>query len=296
MKSGTVSLVGRPNSGKSTLLNALVGQKISIVSDKPQTTRYLIRGILNDERGQAVFVDTPGIHKPQYLMNERMQHMTMEAFKDVDLVLLLVDGSASFGAGERYVLDLLKNSGPRALLLINKIDKIAKPQLLPIMELYSREYGFLEIIPISATLHDNLKLVVEKVFDYLPGGEAVFTGDRPSDRTRSFMVSELIREKILERMRDELVYATAVLLKKFEEERRAPGTLFRLEAEILVEKRSQQGIILGKGGLMLRDIGIAARQELEAYLGGKVYLGLHVRTIQRWRDNETVLNELEFES
>jgi len=295
MKSGTVTLIGRPNSGKSTLLNALIGEKISIVSDRPQTTRYGIRGVLNDPRGQAVLVDTPGIHKPQYRMNQRMQHVTMEALHDVDLVLLLVDGSISFGAGERFTLDTLKTCKPRSLLLINKIDKIAKPKLLPIMERYSGEYDFLEIIPISATTRDNVGLVTDKIFEFLPDGEAAFANDQVTDRTERFMAAELIREKILERMRDELAYATAVLLKKFDESKRAAGNLIRLEAEILVEKPSQQGIILGQGGLMLRDIGTAARRELEAHLGCRVFLGLRVRTVHRWRNNESVLNNLEFE-
>ncbi len=295
MKSGTVTLVGRPNSGKSTLLNAIVGEKVSIVSDKPQTTRCGIRGILNDARGQAIFVDTPGIHKPQYHMNRRMQHVALEALKDVDLVLLLIDGSIAFGAGERFTLDTVKSHKPRSILLINKIDKIAKPRLLPIIERYSAEYEFLDIIPISATARDNVDLVTEKVFEFLPEGEACFPADQVTDRTERFMAAEIIREKILERMRDELAYTTAVLLRNFDESKRAAGNLTRLEAEILVEKRSQQGIILGQGGLMLRDIGIAARKDLEAHLGCKVFLGLKVRTVHKWRDNESVLNELELD-
>ncbi len=295
MKSGTVTLLGRPNSGKSTLLNALVGEKISIVSDKPQTTRFGIRGILNGPRGQATFIDTPGIHKPQYRMNLRMQHITQAAMHGVDLVLLLIDGSTSFGAGERFVIEMLKSLKPQALLLINKIDRIAKPKLLPIMQHYSAEYDFLDIIPISATEHDNLDIVVDKVFEYLPEGEPSFEEEQITDRTERFMATELIREKILERTRDELVYATAVLLKKFDESKRESKNLVLLEAEILVEKQSHQGIILGAQGSMLRDIGTAARKELEAYLGCKVYLGLRVRTVRKWRDNESVLNELEFE-
>lgn len=295
MKSGTVTILGRPNSGKSTLLNALIGEKVSIVSDKPQTTRYGIRGILNDARGQIVFVDTPGIHKPQYRMNVRMERITREAMRDVDLALLVVDGSIAFGAGERFVLDLLRSLGVRSILSINKIDKIAKPKLLPLIQRYSTANDFLEIIPISATERDNLDLLLDKVFEYLPDGEASFDRETVTDRTERFMVSELIREKILERTREELVYATAVLLKKFDESRRGSRKLVVLEAEILVEKSSQQGIILGAQGSRLRDIGIAARKDLEELLGCKVYLGLRVRTIQKWRNNESVLNELDFE-
>ncbi len=294
MKSGTVTLIGRPNSGKSTLLNTLVGEKISIVSERPQTTRYGIRGILNEARGQAIFIDTPGIHKPQYRMNQRMQHVTLEALQDVDLVLLLVDGSISFGAGEQFTLETLKTRSPRSILLINKIDKIAKPKLLPIIDRYSAAHNFLDIIPISATERDNISLVIDKVFEYLPQGEAVFPRDQVTDCTERLMAAEFIREKILERMRDELAYCTAVCIRTFDESKRTAGNLVRMEAEILVEKPSQQGIILGQGGLMLRDIGTAARKDLEAQLGCKVYLGLRVRTVHRWRNNESVLNDLEF--
>ncbi len=295
MKSGTVAIIGRPNTGKSTLLNAIIGEKITIVSDKPQTTRYSIRGILNDPRGQAVFVDTPGIHRPEYQMNRRMQHATREALREVDLVLLLIDGSVSFGAGERFTLELVKNLKIPSILLVNKIDKVAKPKLLPVMRRYSVEHDFLDIIPVSATERDNVDLTIDKVFENLPEGEAIFDQDQVTDRTERFIAAEFIREKILERTRDELVYATAVLLKTFDESRRTARNLVRLEAEILVEKHSQQGIILGREGTLLRDIGTAARQDLEAHLGCKVYLGLRVRTVNKWRNNESVLNDLDFQ-
>lgn len=294
MKSGSVALIGRPNSGKSTLLNAIIGEKISIVSDKPQTTRYRIRGILNEARGQAVFVDTPGIHKPQYRMNERMQRTTRGVMREVDLVLLMIDASAAPGAGEQFTIGVLQSLKPRAMLLINKIDKIAKPKILPIMQRYSTAYDFLEIIPVSALKSDNLRLVVDKVFEHLPEGELAFQPELITDRTERFLTAEFIREKILERTRDELVYATAVLVRNFDESVRESARLVRIEADILVEKRSHQGIILGAQGSRLRDIGIAARQQLEQLLGSRVYLGLRVRTATKWRDNEPILNELEF--
>jgi GTP-binding protein Era len=294
VKSGSVALIGRPNSGKSTLLNAIIGEKISIVSDKPQTTRYRIRGILNEARGQAVFVDTPGIHKPQYRMNERMQRTTRGVMREVDLVLLMIDASAAPGAGEQFTIGVLQSLKPRAMLLINKIDKIAKPKILPIMQRYSTAYDFLEIIPVSALKSDNLRLVVDKVFEHLPEGELAFQPELITDRTERFLTAEFIREKILERTRDELVYATAVLVRNFDESVRESARLVRIEADILVEKRSHQGIILGAQGSRLRDIGIAARQQLEQLLGSRVYLGLRVRTATKWRDNEPILNELEF--
>jgi GTP-binding protein Era len=292
-KSGTVAIVGRPNSGKSTLLNAIVGQKISIVSDKPQTTRHRILGILTDPRGQVVFVDTPGIHKPGYHMNQRMLKCAHDALWDVDLVLLMVDASVPFGAGESYVLETEKNARARALLLINKIDRTAKPNLLPIIDRYAKEYQFLEIIPISALTGDNVGLMLNKLFEYLPEGEALFDAEQITDRSERFLSAEFIREKILERTREEIPYTSAVLVRRFDESRRKRESLVLVDADILVEKKSQQGIIIGAGGMKLKDIGIAARRDLERLLGCKVYLSLRVLTSLRWRDNNAVLDELE---
>ncbi len=293
MKSGITTIIGRPNSGKSTLLNAIVGQKISIVSDKPQTTRHRILGIFGDHRGQICFADTPGIHKPQYRMNERMQRTVLDSLKDVDLVALVVDGSSPTGAGERFVLEMVKARVPKAFLLINKIDRIAKPKLLPVMRRYSEAFDFLEVIPISALKRDNITLVVDKIFEQMPEGEPAFDSELYTDRSERFLCSELIREKILERTREEIPYTTAVLLKNFDESRRATGNLIVIEAEILVERRSQQGIILGAGGLQLRELGKAARLELEGLLGCRVFLGLQVRAADKWRDNDAILDELE---
>lgn len=293
MKSGTVTLIGRPNSGKSTLLNALVGQKISIVSDKPQTTRHRVLGILTEPRGQVVFVDTPGIHRPYYRMNRRMLRTVHESLRDVDLVLLLVDASVPFGSGENFVLDMVKGIEPKALLLLNKIDLIAKPILLPIIERYAKAHDFLEIVPISVLDGDNTRLLLDKIFTYLPEGEALFDADQVTDRTERFLTAEFIREKILDRTREELPYATAVLVRRFDETARESKKLVLIEADILVEKRSQQGIILGAGGLQLRNVGIAARRDLETLLGCKVHLALRVRTVRKWRDNDTILDELE---
>jgi GTP-binding protein Era len=292
MKSGTVAITGRPNSGKSTLLNALVGQKISIVSDKPQTTRNRILGIRTEKRGQITFVDTPGIHKPAYLMNERMLRVVTDSLNEAGLVLLMVDASISFGAGESYALTLLRRSGAKAILVLNKIDRIAKPRLLPIMERYGRELEFLEIIPASALTGDNLDLLLDRLFHHLPEGEALFAADLVTDRTERFLTSEFIREKILEHTREEIPYATAVLIRKFDETRREEAKVVVIEADILVEKKSQQGIILGAGGSQIRNVGTAARHEIEQLLGCRVYVGLTVRTVRRWRDDEAVLNEL----
>ncbi len=295
MKAGTVSIVGRPNSGKSTLLNAMVGQKISIVSKNPQTTRHNILGILSDHRGQVAFVDTPGIHKPGYEMNRRMLDSVITALKHIDLILLVIDGSTSFGSGEQFALDKVKNAGHPAMLLINKIDRIAKPRILPIIKHYSESHNFLEIIPISALRGDNCDLLLEKVFEHLPAGNALYDPEQITDRSERFFSAELIREKVLEQLREELPYTTAVLITGFDETNRSERELVKIRADILVEKRSQQGIIIGSGGHQLRDLGIAARKELEKMLGCKVHLELTVRTCPRWRDDDRVLNELGFE-
>ncbi len=293
MKSGTAAIIGRPNSGKSTLLNSLVGQKISIVSSKPQTTRHKILGIVTEPRGQVVFMDTPGIHKPAYGMNRRMLHTVYDGIRDVDLVLLVVDASISFGSGEHFVLETVKKTNAPTLLLLNKIDIIAKPRLLPIMQRYASAYAFLEIIPLSAKKGENLDLLREKLFEYLPEGEPLYDAEQFTDRTERFLASEFIREKLLERVREELPYTCAVLIRKFDESQRAARNLVVIEADILVEKRSQQGIVLGAGASQLRDLGIAARQELEQLLDCKVYLELQVKTSHNWRNDEAILDQLE---
>jgi GTPase len=292
MKSGTVIIIGRPNSGKSTLLNALVGQKISIVSATPQTTRHRIVGIATEARGQIIFMDTPGIHKPAYSMNRRMLHIVYDGIKDVDLALLVVDASISFGSGEHFALEMVKKAEIPFFCLLNKIDKIAKPKLLPTMQRYGNAYNFLEILPISAKSGENLEILTDSIFSRLPEGKPLYDPEQITDRSERFLAAEFIREKLLERVREELPYACAVFIRKFDEGHREDKKLVVIEADILVEKRSQQGIIVGAGASKLREIGTSARQSLEHLLGCKVYLGLQVRTAPNWRNNESMLDEL----
>ncbi|HSW37999.1 MAG TPA: GTPase Era [Acidobacteriota bacterium] len=293
MKSGTAVIIGRPNSGKSTLINALVGRKISIVSSKPQTTRHRIAGIMTEDRGQIVFMDTPGIHRPAYSMNRRMLHTVYDSLRDVDLVVLVVDACISFGAGEQFVLEIVRKAQRPSFLLLNKIDILDKTKLLPVIKRYSESCDFLEIIPVSAKTGDNLDLLTDKLFDALPEGEPLRDTDSITDRSERFLAAEFIREKILHRVREELPYACAVLIRKFDEERREEKNLVVIDADILVEKRSQQGIILGAGASQLRDLGIAARKDLEELLGCKVFLGLQVKTRRNWRNDDAVLDELD---
>ncbi len=292
MKTGVAVIVGRPNSGKSTLFNSLVGEHVSIVSDKPQTTRHRILGVLNKGDAQIVFADTPGIHKPAYRMNVRMQQAVQEAMAGVDFLLHVVDASEPFGSGENYVLQMVRVAEIPSVLLLNKIDRMAKPKLLPIMDRYGRESTYTEIIPISALDRTNLDLVIDAVIRRLPEGPPQFEPEQVTDRTERFLSGELIREKILQRTREEIPYATAVLITKFDESDRTSRKLVRIEADIIVEKRSQQGIILGARGGMLKQVGTAARLDLQNMLGCRVYLSLMVRTVTGWRNEEGMLDEL----
>jgi len=226
-------------------------------------------------------------------MNRRMLHTVYEGLRDVDLVLLVTDASISFGAGESFALETVKKAQAPSILLLNKIDKIAKPTLLPIMQRYGAAHDFLEIIPISAKCGENLDLLRERIFDNLPEGEPLYEAEQYTDRSERFLAAEFVREKLLERVREELPYTSAVLIRKFDESRRSAQNLVVIEADILVEKRSQQGIILGAGGLRIRDVGIAARTDLEELLDCRVFLDLTVRTVSNWRNDDRVLDDLD---
>ena len=289
MNSGYVALIGRPNAGKSTLLNRLVGQKIAAVSDKPQTTRFKIQGIITKPEGQVVFVDTPGVHQPGYELNRRMMSAVQDALMGVDLVCLIRDASVSTGNGDRFVLDLVKRSEKTALLLLNKIDKLEeKSALLPLMDWYRHEYDWREIIPISALKDEMTDVLVESCLRHLPEGEPIFSEDELTDQSLRVMVAEIVREKILHVTGDEIPYVTAVVTEKFEEVR---DDFTRIYCVIVVERASQKKIIIGKGASRLKEIGIRARREIEELLGHRCHLELFVKVEEDWRNKEQLLDE-----
>ena len=293
-RSGVVALIGRPNAGKSTLLNRLVGAKVTIVSDSPQTTRHRIRGVVTTEEGQAVFVDTPGVHKPLYAMNRRMMKVTRRTLHEVDLITLMVDASEPTGGGIRYLMSMIEPVLTPVILALNKVDRMPKPALLPIISRFADERQFAEIIPVSALRGDNSKALLEAVFRHLPIGPFLFPDDAITDRPIRFLVAELIREQLLHRIREELPYSTAVVIERWEDPERV-GALTRIEATILVERDSQKPIVIGRQGSMLKQVGKAARLEIEQLVGGRVNLRLWVRVRSSWRQRHTVLDRLEIE-
>jgi GTP-binding protein Era len=287
-RAGFASIVGRPNVGKSTLVNQLVGQKVSIVSDKPQTTRNRILAVVNRPEGQIVVFDTPGIHKPLHRMNERMLDAAVQSLGQVEVALWVVDATEGYGPGDRHVREILKRAGKPVILGINKIDRVPKPKLLPIMEAYRHQLDFAEVIPFSALKGENVELVAQRLIALLPEGEPLYPADFLTDQHERFFVAEMVREKILREMREELPYTTGVVIERFLEEE----SMVRIEASILVERENQKGILIGKKGAMLKQIGTSARHEIEKFLGAKVFLGLFVKVRPKWREDPRVLDEM----
>ncbi|HEY6245779.1 MAG TPA: GTPase Era [Pyrinomonadaceae bacterium] len=288
--SGYVALIGRPNAGKSTLLNSLVGQKIAAVSNKPQTTRFQIKGVITRPDGQIVLVDTPGVHQPGYELNRRMMATVQDALLGVDLLCLIRDASVSTGQGDRFVLDLIKRSGKAALLLLNKIDKLDdKSALLPLMDWYSKEYDWREIIPISALKDEMMDVLIESCVRHLPEGAPIFDEDELTDQSLRVLVSEMVREKLLDTTGDEIPYVTAVVTDRYEEVR---DDFTRIYCTIVVEKASQKKIVIGRGANRLKEIGIGARREIEKLLGHRVHLELFVKVEEDWRNREQLLDEM----
>jgi GTPase len=288
-KCGVVALIGRPNSGKSTLLNRIVGEKVAIVSNKPQTTRTRVSGVLTRPEGQIVFLDTPGIHRPEHKLNRRMMATVTDALSTVDVVLMIVDASRRTGGSDRFVFEAIKQSHIPVFLLLNKIDLLRdKTKLLPVIERYSSEKEFVEIIPVSALTGDGIELLIERVLAYLPAGTPLYPDDEITDQPERTLVAEFVREKILEQTGDELPYVTAVVTERWEE----TSDLTQIYCAIFVERPSHKAIVIGKGGARLKQIGTAARVEIENLLGRHVFLNLFVKVREHWRDNERVLDEL----
>ena len=291
MKSGFVSFIGRPNAGKSTLLNRIIGTKLAIVSDKPQTTRNRILGVKNYPDGQVVFIDTPGIHRPLHRMNVRMVDAAVDTIREVDVLGLVVDVTEPPGKGDRFVMDLVKHAPAPVFLILNKIDLIKKVSLLPIMQQYSEMSSFAEIIPVSAGTGDNVDRLERIVLDRLPEGEPRYPPDYLTDQPERFFAAEIVREKLLQLTRAEIPFSSAVVIDKFEEPEGANGIL-KLYCTIVVERNSQKPIVIGHGGDMIKRIGIAAREDLEKFFDAKVFLDLHVRVKSEWREDEGVLNDI----
>jgi GTP-binding protein Era len=290
VKSGFVALVGRPNAGKSTLMNRLVGQKIAIVSDKPQTTRNRITGVRNYANGQVVFVDTPGIHRPMHRLNVRMVDAALSALRDVDLVVALVDASEPAGGGDRFLMEAIKKVDTPRILALTKVDLIAKEKLLPLIERYDRDVAFADIVPISALTGANLDRLEAVILSHLPEGEPLYPEDYLTDQPERFFVSELVREQVLRHTHAELPFASAVVVDRFEEP--DEKGLLRLYCTILVERESQKPIVVGKAGSMIKAIGTAARLELERFFDARVFLDLRVKVRADWREDERVLDDL----
>lgn len=289
-RAGYVALIGRPNAGKSTLLNHLVGEKIAAVSNKPQTTRYQIRGVITREAGQIVLVDTPGVHQPGYLLNRRMMAAVHDALAGVDVVVLLRDASTPTGNGDRFTLELVKDSGQPALLALNKTDKLKdKSELLSLMEWYAQEHDWRAIVPLSARTGDAVDILLGELIQSLPAGDAIFGADELTDQPVRAIVAEIVREKILRTTGEEIPYVTAVVTEKYEQEH---ADFARIYCAIFVERASQKRIIIGKGGARLKEVGTAARHDIERLVGHKVYLELFVKVEEGWRDSERTLNEL----
>ncbi|MCF2646879.1 GTPase Era [Niallia sp. JL1B1071] len=290
-KSGFISIIGRPNVGKSTFLNRVIGQKIAIMSDKPQTTRNKVQGVLTTDDSQLIFIDTPGIHKPKHRLGDFMMKVAQNTLKEVDLILFMVNAEEGFGKGEEFILEKFQTVKTPIFLVINKIDTIHPDQLFSIIESYKEKYPFKEIIPISALEGNNVETLLTQIKKYLPEGPQFYPADQVTDHPERFIVSELIREKALHLTREEIPHSLAVVIEKME---RKPNDVINVMATIIVERDSQKGIIIGKQGSMLKEIGKRARTDIENLLGNKVYLELWVKVQKDWRNKMTQLRDFGF--
>ena len=287
MRSGFVALAGRPNAGKSTLINSLIGEKVAIVSSKPQTTRSEIRGIYTDENCQIIFTDTPGIHKPKFRLESRMNKEAVDVIQGVDLIYLVVDASVPYAKGDEFVLNMVKNTGLPVFLVLNKMDKMKPEKIVKVIQQWQERYDFAEYFPLSAKFGRSFEDLIKTTSKYLPEGDLLYPAEMTSDGAENFRIAELIREKILTQTEDEVPHAAAVLIenKEFKKDK------VYIQAMILVERDSQKGIMIGKQGQMLKKIGSLAREDIEKLLGKKVFLELFVRVESEWRSRDARITE-----
>jgi GTPase len=287
MKSGFVSIVGRPNVGKSTLINSIIGKKIAITSDKPQTTRNIIQGIYNEDDTQIVFVDTPGIHKPRHKLGKALNRQAYYSISDVDVILFMVDAKEALGPGDKYVMEKLKEETKPVILILNKIDSISKNEIILKIEQYKDLYPFKEIIPLSALTKDNVDTLIKVVKTYLTDTVKYYEDDTITNKPVNFVIAELVREKVFKYTEEEVPHSVTCLVEHVEKNNNA----FNIHVSIIVDRDSLKKIIVGKQGSKIKQIGIESREEIEALLGTKVYLELFVKTIKKWRDKERYLQE-----
>ena len=287
MRSGFVALAGRPNAGKSTLINSLIGEKVAIVSSKPQTTRSEIRGVYTDENCQIIFTDTPGIHKPKFRLESRMNKEAADVIQGVDLIYLVVDASVPYAKGDEFVLNMVKNTGLPVFLVLNKMDKMKPEKIVKVIQQWQERYDFAEYFPLSAKFGRSFEDLIKTTSKYLPEGDLLYPAEMTSDGAENFRIAELIREKILTQTEDEVPHAAAVLIenKEFKKDK------VYIQAMILVERDSQKGIMIGKQGQMLKKIGSLAREDIEKLLGKKVFLELFVRVESEWRSRDARITE-----
>jgi GTPase len=291
MRCGFVALIGRPNVGKSTLLNRLVGTKLAIVSDKPQTTRTRIVGVRNYEQGQAIFLDTPGIHRPTHRMNVRMVDAAVDGIRQADVLALVTDATdARRGRGERFILEQVEKATTPMVLVINKVDLVARPSLLPLIDAWQQRRAFAEIVPVSALTGDNVDRLERLLLEHLPEGEAMFPDDYLTDQPERFFVAETVREKVLGLTHAEIPFSSAVVVDRFEEA--DEKGIMRFYCSILVERESQKPILIGRAGEMIKRIGTAARLDLETFFDARVFLDLRVKVQSAWREDDRLLDQL----
>lgn len=291
-KSGFISIIGRPNVGKSTFLNRVVGQKIAIMSDKPQTTRNKVQGVLTGDSSQMIFIDTPGIHKPKHKLGDFMMKVAKNTLKEVDAILFMVNATEPIGAGDNMIIDMLKDNKTPVFLVINKIDEIHPDEILSIIDSYKEKYDFAEIVPISALQGNNVDRLLQTLEKYLPEGPQYYPADQVTDHPERFIISELIREKVLHVTREEIPHSIAVVIDQIRKEE--SKELINVSATIIVERDSQKGIVIGKRGALLKDIGTKARHDIEMLLGSKVFLELWVKVQKDWRNKSNQLRDYGF--